>query len=88
MVDLNPQAYGNLLQEFNVELVEMYAELYDLRKDDLDKNRVKPTRAKIVQLNDYARKTIECSKAVTKVIYAIDEDSKYDYLQAVLNMEL
>ena len=28
---LNPQAYGHLIQEFNVELVEMYAELYDLR---------------------------------------------------------
>ena len=48
LVDLNPQAYGHLMQEFNVELVEIYAELYDLRKDDLDKNRVKRTKAKIV----------------------------------------
>ena len=87
-VDLNPQAYGHLMQEFNVELVEIYAELYDLRKDDLDKNRVKRTKARIVQLNDLARKTITCSKAVTKVIYAIEESTKFDYLQAVLNMEL
>lgn len=86
--DLNPQAYGHLLQEFNVELVEIYAELYDLRRDDIDKGKVKRTKAKIVELNNLARKTIECSKAVTKVIYAIEEDSKFDYLQAVLNMEL
>lgn len=76
------------MQEFNVELVEIYAELYDLRKDDMDKNRVKRTKARIVQLNEYARKTIACSKAVTKVIYAIEEVTKFDYLQAVLNMEL
>ena len=47
MVDLNPQAYANILQEFNVELVEMYSELYDLRKDDMDKNRVKRTKKTI-----------------------------------------
>lgn len=88
MVDLNPQAYGHVLQEFNVELVEMYSELYDLRKEDMDKNKVKRTKKTIKQLNDLARKTIECSKEVTKVIYAAEEDSKYDYLQAVLNMEL
>jgi len=76
------------MQEFRVELVEIYAELYDLHKDDLDKNRVKRTKARIVQLNDLARKTIECSKEVTKVIYAIEENTKFDYLQAVLNMEL
>ena len=43
--DLNPQAYGNYLQEFNVELVEIFAELYDYRREDIDKKRVQPTKA-------------------------------------------
>lgn len=34
---LNPQAYAHLIQEFNVELVEMYAELYDMRAEDITK---------------------------------------------------
>ena len=71
-----------------MELVEVYAELYDMRKEDLEKSRVKKTKARIIETNNLARKCIECSREVTKVIYAIDEDSKYDYLQAVLNMEL
>jgi len=66
----------------------MYAELYDMRKDDIDQNRVKRTKARIVEANDLARKCIDCSRLVTKVIYAIEDDSKFDYLQAVLNMEL
>ena len=71
-----------------MELVEIYSELYDMRKDDIDMNRVKKTKARIVETNDLARKCIECSRSVTKVIYAIEDDSKFEYLQAVLNMEL
>ena len=66
----------------------MYAELYDLRQEDITEGRVKRNKARVLQLNEYARNCIQCSRAVTKVIYEIDEDSKFDYLQAVLNMEL
>jgi len=76
------------MQEFNVELVEIYAELYDLRNEDLTNGTAKRTKAKLLQLNEYARKCIECAQDVTKVIYAIDDEGKFDYLQAVLNMEL
>lgn len=86
--ELNAQAYGHLIQEFNVELVEMYAELFDMRNEDLVNGKTKRTKKTITQTNDLARKTIECSREVTKVIYAIEEDSKFEYLQAVLNMEL
>ena len=66
----------------------MYAELYDMRHDDIAKHGVKRTKAKVVQMNELANKVITCSKEVTKVIYALDDDGKFDYLQAVLNMEL
>ena len=46
--ELNPQAYGHYIQEFNVELVEMYAELYDMRSEDITKHGVKRTKAKVV----------------------------------------
>lgn len=85
---LNAQAYGHMIQEFNVELVEMYSELYDLRTEDINNGTVKRTKTKLLQINELARNCIDCAQEVTKVIYAVDEDSKYDYLQAVLNMEL
>lgn len=71
-----------------MELVEIFAELYDLRTEDLSKGTVKKSKAKIVQLNELAKNCIETSKEVTMVIYAIEDETKYDYLQAVLNMEL
>lgn len=86
--ELNPQAYAHLIQEFNVELVEIYAELYDLRKEDLDKGKVKTTKKTVLAVNDLARKTIDTSRVVVKVIYAIEDEAKFDYLQAALNMEL
>lgn len=42
----------------------------------------------MVQLNELAKSCIHCSREVTSVIYKIDDDGKFDYLQAVLNMEL
>ena len=66
----------------------MYAELYDLRTEDISNGSVKRTKARVVQLNEYARSCITCSKEVTSIIYKIDEEGKFDYLQAVLNMEL
>ena len=69
-------------------MVEIYAELYDLRNEDMTKGTVKRTKAKVVELNGLARSCIETSKEVTKVIYAIEDEAKFDYLQAVLNMEL
>ena len=86
--ELNPQAFAYMIQEFNVELVEIYAELYDLRNEDMTKGTVKRTKAKLIELNGLAKSCIETSKEVTKVIYAIEDEAKYDYLQAVLNMEL
>lgn len=44
---LNPSAFGHMIQEFNVELVEMHAELYDLRHEDLEKGTVKRSKAKL-----------------------------------------
>ena len=78
--ELNPQAYGHYIQEFNVELVEMYAELYDMRSEDITKHGVKRTKAKVVQMNELARKVIDISRAVTKVIYEIEDEAKFDYL--------
>ena len=46
--ELNPQAYGHMMQEFNVELVEIYSELFDLRTEDITKNDVKRTKARVV----------------------------------------
>ena len=59
--ELNPQAYAHLIQEFNVELVEIYAELYDLRKEDLDKGKVKMNKKNVAALNLLGHKTIDTS---------------------------
>ena len=71
-------------------MVEMYAELYEMRKEDIDKGTVKRTKKNIKQLNDLARSVIECAKTVTAFIYSIpaDDKARFEYLQGLLNMEL
>lgn len=76
------------MTEFNVELVELYAETFDLKTEDLMQGKTKKTKKTIGVVNDLARKVISCSKDVTKAIYKVEEASKFDYLQVVLNMEL
>ena len=71
-----------------MELVEIYAELFDMKTEDLMKGTVKRSKKSIKEVNDLARNTIECAKEVSKVIYKTEDDSKFEYLQAVLNMEL
>ena len=43
----------------------MYAELYEMRKEDLDKGRTKRNKKNVKQLNDLARKVIDCARFVT-----------------------
>ena len=68
----------------------MYAELYEMRREDLDKGKVKRTKKSIKQMNDLARNVITSAKTVTAFIYAIpaDDKARFEYLQGLLNMEL
>ena len=64
----------------------MYGELYDDRLADLEAGKVKKTKKRINELNTLLRDSIENATAVAKTLTASEE--KFDYLQAILNMEL
>jgi len=84
--ELNPNSYGVQMQEFAVELTDCYSCLFDLQLEDLQSGRVKKSKKAYEKLNKQARLCIENTKYVTDIVYKSDD--KFDYLQAVLNMEL
>jgi hypothetical protein len=52
----------------------------------MSSGKIKPTKKLKQECNDLCKKSIENAKYVTETIYKSDD--KFDYVQAVLNMEL
>ena len=85
--DLNPQAYSNFIQEFQVEFTEIYGDLYEYKFADIESGKVKKTKKRINELNSLLRTSIENAREVTTALSS-NEENKYEYLTAIVNMEL
>ena len=85
--DLNPQAYSNFIQEFQVEFTEIYGDMYEYKFADLESGKVKKTKKRINELNSLLRTSIENAREVTTALSS-NEENKFEYLAAIVNMEL
>lgn len=84
---INPNSYYTLITEMAAELSDIYSTKFDQIYDGLTQGRTKMTKKVKAEANECARKCIEHSKYVVDTIYK-SEDDKYEYVPAVINMEL
>lgn len=84
---LNPNSYYVLIQEMSAELAETYSFKFDLLYEPLSEGKQKATKRIKAECNAACLKSIEHAKYVVDTIYK-SEDDKFEYVQAVINMEL
>lgn len=83
---INHNSYYNLIQEMAAELSEIYTAKFSMLYDPVEQGKKKATKKLKAECNLACRKSIEYSKFVCDSIYKSDD--KYEFVQAVINMEL
>jgi len=79
--ELNPNTYQVRMMEFGAELSEIYGELYELEINKKTKT--------MDRLNHLSDKSIENGDVFLKIVYPKeDPDDKFEYVQAMINLEL
>jgi hypothetical protein len=84
---INPNSYYTLITEMSAELSDIYSTKFDLIYDGLTGGKTKMTKKIKEEANTTGRKCIEHSRYVVDTIYK-SEDDKFEYVPAVINMEL
>jgi hypothetical protein len=83
---LNPNSFYAQNQELSAELSEVYSSKFELIYDALQSGKQKATKKVKTECNELCQKSIENARFVAETIYKSDD--KFEYIKAVMNMEL
>lgn len=78
--DLNEKTYLHILQEFALELADVYGCLFDIRYEDLNKGEIKMSPESVFECNQWASLSIENAMYVSKTFYTTTDADKQEYL--------
>ena len=83
---MNQNSFFTLNQELSAELSEVYSSRFELIYEAIQSGKQKATKKIKTECNELCSKSIENARFVAETIYKSDD--KFDYIKAVMNMEL
>lgn len=87
LVDLlNHNSYYNLIQEMSAELSEIYTAKFQMIFEPIEAGQKKATKKAKAECNKACKLSIQNAKFVVDSVYKSDD--KFEFVQAVINMEL
>ncbi|CDW81364.1 kif1-binding protein homolog [Stylonychia lemnae] len=84
--DINPKAYEVQVIELEAELSDIFSSMFDIKYDEIKQSPKAPKKADFDELNQIGQRSIYYSHDVVEII--MKKEEKFDYLQAVVNIQL